>query len=145
MVFDTRKPMSQESSYNDLCRKSNQLILQIHIKIFDGSIFGVTLSVICILAYRSSIILEILPYLLTQIIIINEIYSHMIPYLLTQIIIINEIYSHMKTFIRCSTRFTARKTIFPKSWNIIESSKRPRKYHLSINFSAEEKDRISNH
>ena len=34
---------------------------------------------------------------------------------------------------------TARKTIFPRSWNIIESSKRPRKYHLSINFLAEKK------
>ena len=34
---------------------------------------------------------------------------------------------------------TARKTIFPKSWNIIESSKRPRKYHLSINLFAEKK------
>ena len=32
---------------------------------------------------------------------------------------------------------TARKTIFLRSWNIIESSKRPRKYHLSINFLAE--------
>ena len=31
----------------------------------------------------------------------------------------------------------ARKTIFPRSWNIIESSKRPRKYNLSINFLAE--------
>ena len=30
--------------------------------------------------------------------------------------------------------YTARKTIFPRSWNIIESSKRPCKYHLSINF-----------
>ena len=30
--------------------------------------------------------------------------------------------------------YTARKTIFPKSWNIMESSKRPSKYHLSINF-----------
>ena len=34
---------------------------------------------------------------------------------------------------------TARKTIFLRSWNIIESSKRPRKYHLSINFLAEKK------
>ena len=34
---------------------------------------------------------------------------------------------------------TARKTIFPRSWNIKESSKRPRKYHLSINFLAEKK------
>ena len=29
---------------------------------------------------------------------------------------------------------TARKTIFPKSWNITKSSKIPRKYQLSINF-----------
>ena len=34
---------------------------------------------------------------------------------------------------------TARKTIFPRSWNIIESSKRPRKYHFSINFLAEKR------
>ena len=34
---------------------------------------------------------------------------------------------------------TARKTIFPRSWNIIESSKRPCKYHLSNNFLAEKK------
>ena len=32
---------------------------------------------------------------------------------------------------------TARKTIFLRSWNITESSKRPRKYHLSINFLTE--------
>ena len=37
---------------------------------------------------------------------------------------------------------TARKTIFPKSWNIMESSKRPSKYHLSINFLAQKKDYI---
>ena len=30
--------------------------------------------------------------------------------------------------------YTARKTIFPRFWNIIESSKRPRKYYLSIDF-----------
>ena len=34
---------------------------------------------------------------------------------------------------------TARKTIFSRSWNIIESSKRPCKYHLSNNFLAEKK------
>ena len=34
---------------------------------------------------------------------------------------------------------TARKTIFPRSWNIIESSKIPCKYHLSINILAEKK------
>ena len=34
---------------------------------------------------------------------------------------------------------TARKTIIPRSWNIIESSKRPCKYHLSINFLTEKK------
>ena len=34
---------------------------------------------------------------------------------------------------------TARKTIFPRSWNITEGSKRPRKYLLSINFLAEKK------
>ena len=39
--------------------------------------------------------------------------------------------------------YTARKTIFPKPWNIMESSKRPSKYHLSINFLAEKKDHIS--
>ena len=32
---------------------------------------------------------------------------------------------------------TARKTTFPRSWNIMESSKRPSKYHLSINFLAQ--------
>ena len=31
----------------------------------------------------------------------------------------------------------AQKTIFPKSWNIMESLKRPSKYHLFINFLAE--------
>ena len=31
------------------------------------------------------------------------------------------------------------KTIFPRSWNIIGSSKRACKYHLSINFLAEKK------
>ena len=30
--------------------------------------------------------------------------------------------------------FTARKTIYPKSWNFMKSSKRPRKYQLSVNF-----------
>ena len=39
---------------------------------------------------------------------------------------------------------TARKTIFPRSWNIIESSKTPCKYDLSINFLPK-KDRISHH
>ena len=39
---------------------------------------------------------------------------------------------------------TARKTIFSKSWNIIESSKTPGKYHLSMNFLAT-KDYISHH
>ena len=34
---------------------------------------------------------------------------------------------------------TSRKTIFPKFWNIMESSKRPSKYHLSINFLAQKK------
>ena len=34
---------------------------------------------------------------------------------------------------------TSRKTIFPRSLNIIESSKRPCKYHLSNNFLAEKK------
>ena len=38
-----------------------------------------------------------------------------------------------------TSKDTARKTIFPRSWNIIESSKRPSKYHLSINFLAEKK------
>ena len=37
------------------------------------------------------------------------------------------------------TRDTARKTVFPRSWNIMESSKRPSKYHLSINFLAEKR------
>ena len=40
---------------------------------------------------------------------------------------------------------TARKTIFLRSWNIRESSKIPCKYHLFINFLAEQKDRISHH
>ena len=34
---------------------------------------------------------------------------------------------------------TAQKTIFPKSWNITKSLKRPSKYHLSINFLAEKR------
>ena len=29
---------------------------------------------------------------------------------------------------------TPRKAIFPRSWNIVETSKRPRKYYLYINF-----------
>ena len=33
----------------------------------------------------------------------------------------------------------AQKTIFPNSWNIMESSKRPSKYHLSINFLNQKK------
>ena len=33
--------------------------------------------------------------------------------------------------------YTAGKTIFLKSWNIMEKSNRPSKYHLSINFLAE--------
>ena len=37
------------------------------------------------------------------------------------------------------TECIARKTIRPKSWNIIESSKGPSKYHLSINFLAQKK------
>ena len=41
------------------------------------------------------------------------------------------------------TNITSRKTMFPKSWNIIKSSKRPSKYHLSINFLAEKKTVIS--
>ena len=41
--------------------------------------------------------------------------------------------------------FTARKTIFPKSWDIMESFKRPSKYNLSINFLAGKKDRTSHH
>ena len=40
---------------------------------------------------------------------------------------------------------TARQTIFSKPWNIMESQKRPSKYHLSINYLAEKKDRISHH
>ena len=36
-------------------------------------------------------------------------------------------------------RTTARKAIFPKSWNIKKNSKRPSIYHLSINFLAEKK------
>ena len=38
-----------------------------------------------------------------------------------------------------------RKTIFLRSWNIIESSKRASKYHLPISFLAEKKDCISYH
>ena len=34
---------------------------------------------------------------------------------------------------------TAQKTIFPKSWNITKSLKRPSKYHLSTNFLAEKR------
>ena len=44
-----------------------------------------------------------------------------------------------------SVSTTARKTIFSRSWNIIESSKRPCEYHLSINFLTQKKDRISHH
>ena len=34
---------------------------------------------------------------------------------------------------------TAQKSIFPRSWNIIESLKTPRKYHLPINFLTQKK------
>ena len=34
---------------------------------------------------------------------------------------------------------TAQKTVCVKSWNIMESSKRPSKYYLSVNFLAEKK------
>ena len=37
------------------------------------------------------------------------------------------------------SELTAQKTIFPKPWNIMESSKRPSKYYLSINFLAEKR------
>ena len=36
--------------------------------------------------------------------------------------------------------FTAQKIMFTRSWNIIESSKRPCKYHLSINVLGEKKN-----
>ena len=35
--------------------------------------------------------------------------------------------------------YTARKTIFPKLWNIMKSSKVPRKYQLFINFLDQKK------
>ena len=38
-----------------------------------------------------------------------------------------------------ATNYTARRTIFSRSWNILESSKRPSKYHLSINFLVQKK------
>ena len=42
-----------------------------------------------------------------------------------------------------STRInTAQKSAFPRSWNIMESSKRPRKYHLSNQLFVSKKDRI---
>ena len=44
-------------------------------------------------------------------------------------------------FLRVSGN-TARKTVFPSSWNIMESSKRPSKYYLYFNFLAK-KDHIS--
>ena len=48
--------------------------------------------------------------------------------------------------IQCSeVAITARKTVFPRLWNIMESSKRPTKYYLYINFLAKKKDRISDH
>ena len=34
---------------------------------------------------------------------------------------------------------TARNTVFRKSWNIMEISKRPSKYHLSTNFLTEKR------
>ena len=37
---------------------------------------------------------------------------------------------------RLDVNLTARKTVFPRFWNIIESSKRPSKYYLYINFLA---------
>ena len=40
------------------------------------------------------------------------------------------------SFIADSVSCTAQKTIFPKSWNIMESSESPSKYYLSINFFA---------
>ena len=36
------------------------------------------------------------------------------------------------------------KTTFPKSWNISESSKRPTKYHVPMNFSAQKKHLFNN-
>ena len=39
----------------------------------------------------------------------------------------------------CYININTARTIFPKSWNIMESSKRPSKYHLSINFLAEKR------
>ena len=35
--------------------------------------------------------------------------------------------------------YTARKVIFPKSWNVMESSKRLSKYHFFINFLDQER------
>ena len=37
-------------------------------------------------------------------------------------------------------KYTAWKTLFPKSWNIMKSSKVPRKYQLSINLLDKKKD-----
>ena len=42
-------------------------------------------------------------------------------------------------YLRFYKTYTARKTIFAKFWNIMESSKRPTKYHILINFLAEKK------
>ena len=42
--------------------------------------------------------------------------------------------SDVKNVLTLKTFNTARKTIFPKPWNIMKSSKIPRKYQLSINF-----------
>ena len=44
-------------------------------------------------------------------------------------------------FLRVSGN-TVRKTVFPRSWNIMESSKKPSKYYLYFNFLAK-KDHIS--
>ena len=43
-----------------------------------------------------------------------------------------------------TNQVNAQKTVFPRSWKIMECSKRPSKYDLYINFLAKE-DRISHH
>ena len=51
-------------------------------------------------------------------------------------VLTKKFYTKFETF---TIYFIARKTIFSNSWNIMESSKRSSKYHLSINFLAERK------
>ena len=57
--------------------------------------------------------------------------------------------THLMTWRTCplichrANTCTVQKPIFPKSWNIMKSSKIPSKYHLSDKYLAQKQDRIS--